>query len=183
MIVRGKLRGRRLDRWAYDNGAYEDWRAKRPFDRRQFLRDLRSIAAGGPQPDFVVLPDRVAAGLQSLQLSMRWLRRLRRKGLDRWPLYLAVQNGMAADDIPWSEVAGVFIGGTNDWKASTAATWVAAAHQHGLPCHYARCGTGRKVDHAKGIKADSLDSCLPLWSAANLRQFLRALRQQVLIHD
>jgi hypothetical protein len=183
MVIRGRLAGRRLEPWAYDNGAFEDWRAGRPFDRQQFLLDLQAIAVCTSEPDFVVLPDRVAAGSESLDLSLEWRHLLKREGLDLWPLYLAVQDGMQPTGIPWSEFDGIFIGGTAEWKTRTAQQWVITAHEHGLPCHYARCGTGRKVRHAKGIRADSIDSSLPLWSRDNLRQFLRAMRQETLIFD
>jgi hypothetical protein len=147
MIIRGRLAGRRLDRWAYDNGAFEDWRAnERPFNGAQFRADVATFA-DGPRPDFIVLPD------------------------------LAVQDGMVPGDVPWADIGGVFIGGTLDWKAATACEWVTASHARGKPCHYARCGTAKRVAHAKAIGADSLDSCLPLWSREKCATFLGALAQ------
>jgi hypothetical protein len=177
MIVRGRLRGRRLDRWAYDNGAFEDWRQGRAFDGERFVADLRAAQAE-PRPDFVVLPDRVADA-ESLRFSLDWLDRLRRLGLDAVaPPYLAVQDGMVANGLPWGDVAGVFIGGTLDWKRRTAASWAEAARAHDVACHYARCGTARRIAHAKAIGCDSLDSSLPLWSDANCAVFLGALAQE-----
>jgi hypothetical protein len=177
MIIRGKLKGRRIDPWAYDNGAFVDWRASKPFASEAFLADLRELQEAGSQPDFVVLPDRVAEGVHSLRLSLGWLDRLRELQLCSWPLYLAVQDGMSRGDIPWGEVDGIFVGGTVEWKTATVDGWTRAAHQHSVPCHYARCGTRRKVLHAKSIGCDSLDSSLPLWSADNARVFLDALAQ------
>jgi len=71
--------------------------------------------------------------------------------------------------------AGVFVGGTLEWKLDTGAAWVQFAHKQGLPCHVGRVGTAKRVRWAIDIGADSIDSCLPLWSSENLGQFLGAL--------
>jgi hypothetical protein len=178
IIVRGRLKGRRLERWAYDNGAFEDWRHGRPFDDAQFRADLVAMSSG-PAPDFVVLPDIVAGGLDSLALSMRYLAELPRQD---W--YLAVQDGMTPEDVPWAcGIAGIFVGGTLEWKLGAGAAWVAAAHDHGLRCHVGRVGTRRRVAWAKASGADSVDSCLPMWSRANARAFFDGLRQADLFGD
>lgn len=178
IIIRGRLKGRRLDKWAYDNGAFEDWRAKRPFDGEKFLADLREIRTSDmPRPDFLVLPDKVAAA-DSLTFSMVWKRAIRAEGLDIAPLYLAVQDGMEPDAIPWRAVAGIFIGGTLEWKTKSAPSWARAARALGKRCHYARCGGTRRVCHAVALGVDSIDSCLPMWSKENLRRFSDALKQR-----
>jgi hypothetical protein len=179
IIIRGKLRGRRLARWAYDNGAFVDWKANREFDGAQFLLDVATFNEE-PRPDFLVLPDRVGGGLSSLALSCSWLERLSRVGI---PRYLAVQDGQTPKDLPWGLFDGVFIGGTLEWKVRTAAEWVRAAHDHRIPCHYGRCGTARRIAHAKSIGADSLDSSLPLWSTGNLNKFLTALAQRQMFDE
>lgn len=176
IIIRGRLRGRRLDRWAYDNGAFEDWRKGRDFDAAQFISDLREMMATGERPDWIVLPDRVA-DRHSGDLSKSWLRRLNRLGLTPAPFYFAVQDGMASADVPWDEIAGIFVGGTLDWKRRAVANWAALARKHGIKCHYARCGTARRIAQAKALGYDSLDSCLPLWSRENCASFLGALDQ------
>ncbi len=80
MVMRGRIQARtRAVRWAYDNGAWMDHVAGRAFDARQFEADC-DVIAGLPTreaPDFCVLPDIVAGGLRSLDLSMSWLGRLR----------------------------------------------------------------------------------------------------------
>lgn len=180
IIIRGRLKGRRLDRWAFDNGAFADWRAGVAFDAEQFAADLDAIDRGEhPAPDWVVLPDVVAGGLDSLALSMRWFAERSRPD---W--YLAVQDGMTEADIPWGcGIAGIFVGGTLDWKLATGAAWVAAAHRRGIQCHIGRVGTRRRVAWAKDIAADSIDSCLPMWSDGNARKFFDALNQTSLFPD
>lgn len=178
MVVRGRMSGARLPRWAYDNGAFVDWKAGRDFNEGAFLSDLARFDPDD-LPDFVVLPDRVASGSGSLLFSMQWIARIRGEGLvpDSVPLYLAVQDGMTVDGIPWGEVDGVFLGGTNGWKRRHARDWAQASMDHDIPFHYARCGTAPKVSQAIAVRADSIDSCLPLWSRGNFGAFKRALSQ------
>ena len=183
MTVRSEWPPRRAP-WALDNGAFTDWKAKRPFDERTFLRVLDRMHearddAGPPDipaPDFLVVPDIVAGGLNSLGFSLKWGERLRRRG---WcgPLYLAVQDGMErADVVPYVHLfQGLFVGGTLRWKLKTAEEWIALARLRGLPCHIGRVGTAPRVRWARRIGASSIDSALPLWSAANLHRFIRAL--------
>jgi hypothetical protein len=139
------------------------------FDAGAYVRSLDRVDG----PDFAVVPDIVAGGMRSLDFSLGWVDRLRGVA----PLYLAVQDGMAAADVvPVARhFAGLFVGGTLPWKIRTGGEWVTLAHRLGLPCHVGRVGTFRRVLWAKRIGADSIDSCLPLWSRANLATFRAAL--------
>ncbi len=180
VAIRGRLHLRRLSPWFFDNGAFEDWRAEVPFDADEFRRDLASIEADDP-PDFIVAPDRVGEGAASLAMSVSWLPELRRYP---WPIYLAVQDGM--EELPslgLSRFDGVFIGGTLPWKLRTAPHWATAARAASLPCHFARCGTARRVAYARALGCASLDSSLPLWSRRKMRAFTMALDQQQLLSE
>ena len=186
--VRGELKSRRRDPWFYDNGAYRDWTAGKAFNAIQFTRDMRRIrysAGSDATPDFVVLPDLVARGVESLAFSTEWWHDV--EGLH---CYLAVQNGMTVDDVrgwirmqrdllcevyPTTKIAGLFVGGTMDWKIETALDWIRLAHEHGMWCHVGRVGTPDRVRWARDIGADSIDSCLPLMFAKHLERFLGAL--------
>ncbi len=170
--ARGELPPRRHP-WFYDNGAFGDWKAGRDFDEAQFVADIEAIARSGDRPRFLVLPDLVARGQESLAVSARWAPRLSATA----PLYLAVQDGMSTSDVaPLApQLAGLFVGGTLEWKIATGGTWVRAAHRLGLACHIGRVGTEDRIAWARRIGADSIDSSLPLWSEDNLRRFLRAL--------
>jgi hypothetical protein len=183
MLVRGRLSRRRLDDWAYDNGGFEDWRNERPFDADQFNADVDAMCAYREeiQPDFIVLPDKVAQGDASLDYSLEWLHELHERGV-RLPCYLAVQDGMEPERTrPCLDgIAGLFVGGTLDWKLARAQDWVHLAHERGIPCHVGRVGSYKRVVWSKLIGADSIDSCLPLWCRAQERRFIHALRQQVL---
>jgi hypothetical protein len=185
VAIRGRLHKRRLSPWFYDNGAFEDWRAKRGFDAEAYSRDLDTIArehADDP-PDFLVAPDVVGAGPASLALSTEWLPTLRPYG---WPVYLAVQDGIEeSPDLALALAAfdGVFLGGTLPWKLRSAPHWAEACRRLGKPFHFARCGTAKRVAFAQALRCDSLDSSLPLWSRANLAVFSRAVAQLPLLSE
>lgn len=172
--------------WFLDNAAFSDWRSGRDFNGVGFLCALISAVAAGALPDFIVCPDRVASGLESLAFSLRWralcefVLRARRAAGFRVPLlrwYFVVQDGMTPADVaPIAPMFdGIFVGGSLPWKLSEGGAWVAFARELGMPCHVGRVGTPRHVAWARRIGADSIDSCTPLWAAANLDRFVRAL--------
>jgi hypothetical protein len=141
--------------WALDNGAYSAWTQGRPLDLDRFERVLKKVPADH-RPDFAVLPDIVAGGLASLVLSIdatRWVPH-------GWPWYLAVQDGIRTEHLAHhaKRISGVFLGGTIAYKLRTGAAWAEWAHDHGMPLHYARCGTAERIAHAIAIGADSIDS-------------------------
>lgn len=162
--------------WFFDNGAFLDWSAqpRRPFDGEAFQRALEKVRRYDAPPDFIVVPDIVAGGLESLAFSLTWQPHL--TGIA--PLYLAVQDGMHASDVlPYADrFAGLFVGGSVPWKCRTGRQWVDLAHRLGKPCHIGRAGNKNKAAWAIKIGADSIDSTLPLRSEENLARFLRAFK-------
>lgn len=162
--------------WFLDNGAFGDWLAGRDFDAEAFESKFVSPVLDEMPPDFIVCPDRVATGRESLAFSLRWFERceLLRPGRR---FYLAVQDGMTEADVAAaiSPFAGVFIGGTARWKTRTAPTWTRFAHERGLPVHVGRCGTADKAAWAHRLGVDSFDSSQPLWGDGPKLRFLRGL--------
>jgi hypothetical protein len=171
MTVRGEMPPRRKP-WAYDNGAFRDWTAGKPFDGDAFMRDIDAVWRFNGNPDFIVLPDIVAGAEKSLDFSAVYVDNLRRLKV---PLYLAIQDGMVTSAITsrglHKAADGFFLGGTLDWKIRNGAGWVAWAHSIGKPCHVGRVGTEKRVKWAARINADSIDSCLPLFSEENFANF------------
>lgn len=173
MTVREEFPPRRRP-WAFDNGAFKDFKAGSHFDVFAFKAVLEKIEAGKDRPDFAVIPDIVEGGMASLGFSLSWVPRLR----DFAPLYLAVQDGMNEEAVARvlddEGFHGVFVGGSLRWKIRTGKRWVELAHQRSMACHIGRVGTFRRTRWAQRIGADSIDSCLPLWSEENMRSFLAA---------
>jgi hypothetical protein len=169
MTVREEVPPRRKP-WAFDNGAYKDWTAKpsRPFNEVKFLKALEQAKTA----DFIVVPDVVAGGLQSLAFSEVWFPRL-----DGFTRYLALQDGMLPKHIApiVAKYDGLFLGGTLGWKLATIRTWRNVTKRWGKPLHVGRVGTKRRAQLCRRLGVDSIDSCLPLWSTGNLVDFLEGV--------
>ena len=164
--------------WVFDNGAFVDWRAEKPFDEAAWRADIETIRGMEHQPECMVLPDIVAGGSESLEFSARFLREFSMSWPEaRW--LVAVQDGM--EECPvctfllHPAVRGLFVGGTVEWKERTAAAWVKLAHRYGKICHVGRVGTARKVAWAAGTDCDSIDSAVPLFSQDNMRCWLAGI--------
>lgn len=175
MTVCGEWPPRRMP-YAYDNGCFSG-----VFDPATFEGELHRIAVSPrAHPEFVVVPDVVGSAVQTFALLREWHPKLRAVFPRRVPPFaLALQDGMTPTDVrPLLRdrvVQVLFVGGSTAWKWNTAEQWVELAHAHGARCHIGRAGTPRLVAQARRVRADSIDSAFPLWSQANLGEFLAAL--------
>lgn len=143
-------------RYALDNGAFPCWLKKRPWDEAAFMKLLDTVEKYERKPDFGCCPDIVAGGLKSLEFSLAWMERLP----SCYPWYLAVQDGMTEADVSPAlpRFAGLFVGGSTDWKMSSSPIWVRLAHQNGKPVHIGRVNTvARALTVGKLYGADSFD--------------------------
>lgn len=164
--------------YAIDNGAYSAWANDREWDPSMFLHLVGKCVEYPVQPDFVVVPDIVAGGIGSLEFSLGWLERLP-EGL---PYYLAVQDGMVPRNVrPYmDDFAGIFVGGTTEWKMSTAEEWAAFAKRHGKGCHIGRIGTAWRILWARRIGATSIDSTTWVQSKRGWKHIPRSEMQRTL---
>ncbi len=167
--------------FALDNYAFACWKNNKPWDAEAFKRGVEQCQKRKIVPEFVVVPDIVAGGMKSLEFSLSWTEYLRGFA----PLYLAVQDGMCLDQItPHLRLFdGVFVGGTKEWKMASGFWWVSIAHAHGLPCHVGRISGREKVRLVKSWGADSIDSCVPLWSQDNLMAVVKGLSDPPVEYD
>lgn len=143
---------------AIDNGAFAAWERGYPFQEGHFLETVDKAFRKGVKPDFIVCPDIVAGGRESLAFSVDWAMD-RMQGAPR--LALAVQDGMEPSDITSFERAPfrfIFVGGTLAWKWRTAEQWCDFAHKYDMQCHIGRCGTENDLRRALRLGADSVDS-------------------------
>lgn len=142
--------------WFLDNGAFHSWKNGKHFDEKAFLDTLNKLERCCSKPDFIVCPDIVAAGKNSLEFSLKWINIIPAY----YPVYLAVQDGMEPKDL--QEVIrifdGVFIGGSKEWKWKTLDRWVLFAHENGIPCHVGRVSNLRSLLIAQNAGANSIDS-------------------------
>lgn len=136
--------------YAIDNGAFSG------FDKVKFCRLLKRQEARRSDCLFVTVPDLVGAGRRTVELFRHRLEVL--PELAEWPVALVVQDGIEDADIPWSELAAIFVGGKDPWKDSAAAADVVkTAKILGKWSHVGRVNTPRRFDHFSEIGADSCD--------------------------
>jgi len=154
--------------WGFDNGAFSYWRNGRQFDEDGYRRRLDKAEKIGV-PYMAIVPDMVAGGIVSLEFSEQWFEKLP----NTWPWYLAVQDGMEILHVEpiLGKYSGIFLGGTLRFK-STALKWCEMAHRRGKRFHYGRCGTPKRVEHARFVGSDSLDSSFPLWTKERMSYFI-----------
>ena len=166
-------------RWAADNGAWSYFQAGKPFDEDTFERFLTWIETQDP-PDWIVLPDIVAGGLASLDLSTRYINRC----LGLAPLVLiAVQDGMSESDLAplVGPSVGIFLGGSTKWKLATMAKWGRFCAARGIYYHVARVNTIRRFRQAIAAGAHSVDGTSASRFAVTVPKLDAASRQSDLL--
>ena len=152
--------GRTRPRWVdgtpagfgLDNGAWGSHRRGEPFNVPAFERTVSEV---GTSADWLILPDIVGGGLESLRVSMEWAPRLH--GV--CPLLVAVQDGMTPADVAplVGPGLGVALGGSTEWKEGTLAAWGALARRCGAYFHVLRVNTCRRIDLCRDAGAHSFD--------------------------
>jgi len=178
--ARGVLRTEGF-RYALDNGAWTAFQRDEPFDVAAFER---AVAMLGDGADFIVLPDIVAGGLDSLTMSVRWWRRLRTlPGGGKAPLLVAVQDGMQPHDLRClvGPHLGIFVGGSTAWKLRTLHRWGEFGRAKGAYVHVGRVNTVKRVNLCGFAGVSSFDGSGPSRFADELARLDNARRQAVLV--
>lgn len=151
--------------WACDNGAWTAHTQGEAWDPGAF-REVVSRWGAGAQ--WIVVPDIVAAGMESLRLSESWLPEL--AGVA--PLLIPVQDGMSPDDVRplLGDRVGLFVGGSTAWKWGTLERWAELARDLGTHIHVGRVGSARRIRRCVDLGIDSVDGTGPTrWSAVTPR--------------
>jgi hypothetical protein len=134
--------------WAMDNGAYSG------FEADVFMRMLERFH-GRKGCRWVACPDVVGDAAETLQRWPFWSRVIR--GVGFVPA-LVLQDGMLASEIPWREIGGVFVGGTDRWKFSPQARELCAyAKARGLTVHVGRVNSQKRIFASHEMGADTWD--------------------------
>lgn len=175
MISRaGVWRTEGFERVCGDNGAWADFQAGREFDEDAYERFLDWFPIS---PDWLVLPDIVAGGLHSLELSLRYMNRCRAVS-DL--VLIAVQNGMSEDDVSSlvGPHVGIFLGGSTEWKLHNAIRWGRFCRHHNCYYHFARANSIKRISLAIAAGADSFDGSSASRYAVTTPGLTYASRQQ-----
>jgi hypothetical protein len=160
-------------RYAIDNGAWTAFTKGEPFDFAAFEQVVRLLGSGA---DWIVAPDIVQGGLESLEVSKSWLPRL----VPIAPVLIAVQDGMTPGDV-WpllNSRIGLFVGGSTEWKLRTLPEWGELARQMRCHFHVGRVNTVNRIYKCIAAGAHSFDgSSVAKWGC-NLRRLDGARRQE-----
>lgn len=159
--------------YGLDNGAWTSFQAGRPFDERLFGAALTKM---GRNADWTVIPDIVAGGLASLEMSLKWMRRVldaSGRGL------IAVQDGMTCVDVAdlLGARVGLFVGGSTEWKLKTLDAWASLARSRGAWCHVGRVNSKRRIFACSVAGATSFDGTSASRFAKSLPRLDAAVRQ------
>ena len=162
--------------YALDNGAWSAYRTGAPWDERRFVVALRQLGAGA---DWTTIPDIVAGGHASLDLSLKWMRTV----LNATPLaLLAVQDGLTPDDVmPFLGArVGIFVGGSTAWKHDTIEQWGTVGRSVGCWVHVGRVNSIRHISHCVHAGITSFDGSSASRYAVNTPKLDHARRQLAL---
>lgn len=171
-----------LPPWAFglDNGAWTAHSQGEPFDDAAYRRSLEQLAV---MADWVVLPDIVAGGLDSLAKSISWLDEVGALNL-RGPMLLPVQDGMTGEDVlqavSLGPEIGLFVGGSTVWKEQTMGAWAALARSRGAWCHVGRVNTQRRLAMVNAAGATSCDGTSATVFSVTAEPLANAAKQQAL---
>lgn len=100
--------------WGADNGCFTQ---PKTYSDERFLGWLQDRA---PQRDrclFATAPDVVGDAAATLERSLPMLAKIRELG---FPAALVAQDGLESLEIPWSSFDVLFIGGSTEWKRTSA---------------------------------------------------------------
>ena len=160
-------------RYGIDNGAWGAYKQQSRFDGEAFTR---LVDKHGAAADFIVIPDIVAGGMDSLRFSVSWLPYLRGR-----TLLLPVQDGMdtraVIEVLHGNPHVGLFLGGSTEWKLRTMYQWGEMAQAMRRHYHVGRVNTARRIRLAAEAGADSFDGTSATRYACTL-PLLESSRQQ-----
>ena len=167
---------------AIDNGAWSVYQRGGDWVSDMAKTFCALVEGYGKRAAFVVAPDIVAGGGASLDLSRRYLPWL----LERARVVLVpVQDGMDPGDV--AELldqypgAGLFVGGSTEWKWRTAPEWVALGARFGVPVHLARVNSQRAIRAAGAMGASSYDGTSAVQFPSSLDRLQRERAQLPLL--
>jgi len=155
-----------------DNGAWTSFNSGEPW-REDLFRRL--VASHGKKARFIVVPDIVEGGPESLALSIEWL---------GWCLecckmaLIPVQDGMTDEDVEslLGPRVGVFVGGSTEFKERTVQSWGRLCRKSGAWLHVGRVNTVRRIKLCIAARADSADGSSGSRFAVNIPRLDHARR-------
>ncbi|BAQ67081.1 hypothetical protein [Geminocystis sp. NIES-3709] len=135
---------------ALDNGAFSYYLSGENFDFDKYFQRLNNyLKRCINQPDWLLIPDMVGNKQETIARWNYCYPFLQKYNL---PLAFAVQDGMDKHDVP-KNAEVIFIGGSTNWKLSTASYWTA----HFPKVHMARVNAWNRLCYCLESKINSVD--------------------------
>ena len=140
--------------WAADNAAFS-----KPDDAKFSRLCAESWALDRYHPPlWVAVPDVVGDHAATLRLFRWWCDEWRSEyGCIPFPLAFVLQDGCRPAEIPWDDIAAVFVGGSTQFKLRQSEALVRTAKQRGKLVHVGRVNTLRRLRFAYDLGADTVD--------------------------
>jgi hypothetical protein len=174
-----RCKGKTRPRWpdgdpapyCLDNGAWGCHQRGEDFNADAFAWALERIGTGA---DWVVAPDIVGGGLESLKLTAAWLPRI-----DHHKVLIAVQDGMSPADVGpmLNSGRGIFLGGSTEYKLRSMPEWGRYARRRGVHFHVARVNTISRLRACQSAGVNSIDGSSATRFAVNAGILPSAMKQ------
>jgi len=157
--------------WACDNSAFSN-----PDNDKFWRLSIKSWAMDRHYPPlWVAVPD-VVGNHRTTLASFGWWRThwLEEIGRIPFPLAFVLQNGCTVDEVPWDDIAAVFVGGDNEFKLRQSADLIGEAKDRCKLVHIGRVNTHRRLRYAYDLGADTVDgTAYSMFSETHLGRALR----------
>ncbi len=157
--------------WAADNDCFQG------LDDLAYRKMLDAIAPWRGCR-FVVAPDVVGDWQQTLVSFDDWIGYLHQ--VCSQPVAYVLQDGQPASEMPWADIAAVFVGGSTEFKCSDHAhDLVLEAKRRGLWTHMGRVNTAQRMVTAKSWGCDSIDgTSVSMFTDRRLPERIAQARQE-----
>lgn len=136
--------------WGADNDCFQG------LDKDAYIFMLRKLSLGSCENlKFVTVPDVVGNHRQTLRRFRVWEPVVRKYDL---PVAFVGQDGATVENVPWSCMDALFIGGSTAWKLSKlAAVLILEALSRGLWVHVGRLNSFERIRYFNALGASSFD--------------------------
>ena len=162
--------------WCADNGCFS---TTIPFDPEVYLQWLWAMRRHRDRCLFATAPDVVGDAVATWARSTDWLGAIRILG---YPAAYVAQDGLEHLAIPWERFDWLFIGGSTEWKLSSAVeNLIDQAKRHGKKIHVGRVNSKRRFRKFATMGVDSADGTfLKFGPDINLPKLLSWTNEQYL---
>ena len=157
--------------WACDNSAFSN-----PDDSKYWKLCMNSWGMQTYHPPlWMAVPDVVGDHAATRRLFDWWMQYwLSEMAFIPFRLAFVLQNGCTVDEVPWDDIAAVFVGGDNEFKLRQSADLIGEAKERCKLVHIGRVNTHRRLRYAYDLGADTVDgTAYSMFSETHLERALR----------